>query len=207
MKKPSFDKYVQSRDKHDQNLDEGWFDSQETKNRNAANDAVTKALPAFLQALSKLGNYATPEHAAKMGRYIVQLGQGDTNNFLNKEIVTTTGKATVAQFLKKFSGAFQAELFQGTAFKNYEEYKKAFDAVANVKRKHEVAHTKFAENMKALASALKKQVAKDHGPDATKKPGAPALDTKGQANAGAQRQGLASKIGSGIGRVFGLGNR
>lgn len=198
-----------SRDQYaeDENLDEGWFDPIDVKNRNAANAAVVKALPGFLQALEKLGNYATPEHAAKMGRYIVQLGQGDHNHFLNKEIATTTGKATVTQFLTKFSNAFQSELFQGSPFKNYGEYKKAFDAVANVKRKHEVAHAEFAKNMKLLAGALKKQVMKDHGPDATKKPGDPALDVKGKANVGAQRQGLASKIGSGIGRVFGLGNR
>jgi len=215
MKQPSFQKYVKGRDqqepvnelfgfgKKDPNAP-GWLSSQDDKNKWAANQGVTKALPAFLKAMEKLAGYATVEKAAQMGQYIVKLGQADTNNFLNKPIANTKGdKAPLAQWLKTISTKFQQDLFHGTAFKNYDEFKKALQAVKAVEEQHKLAYQRFAKNMQMVAAGLKQTVAKEHGPEAMKRPGAPALDTTGAANVAAQKQGIGSKIGSGIGRLFG----
>jgi hypothetical protein len=140
-----------------------------------------------------------------MGAYIVKLGQNDPNNFLNKEIANVSGKkAPLSQWLKTISEQFQKDLFNNTAFKNYDEFKKAFQAIKAVEEQHKhIAYPKFAKLMQTAEAGLKQTIAKEHGPEAHKTAGAPALDAKGQANVAGQKQGFGSKVGSAIGGLFG----
>lgn len=217
MKKPSFEKYVCNRDgqeeiseglfsKSDPNAP-GWTAPQAQKNQYAANTSVVKALPGFLKEMEKLGKYATAENATNMGAYIVKLGQNDPNNFLNKEIANVSGKkAPLSQWLKSISSQFQKDLFNNTKFADYNQFKEAFQAIKAVEEQHKkIAYPKFVKMMQMAAAGLRQTISKEHGPEAHKTAGAPALDAKGQANVAGQKQGLGSKIGSGIGSLFGRG--
>lgn len=213
----TFSQYVKTRDASNGQIDEGlfgksdphapgWLASQDQKNQYAANKNVSAQLPAFMKAVQELAAYATPEKAGKMGQALVKLGQADTNNFLNKPLPDSKGKAhPMSQHLKAISDKYQIDMFNDTGFKNYDQYNNALRAVRAVQEQGKVAQKRFNTNIQTVLKNLQDVVAKDHGPQATQKPAAPALGVDGSANVGAQKQGIGSRIGSGIGKLFGGG--